>query len=332
MQTQDLTDVSIRRFAECDYPAIAELNNINFPEFKISVEEWRSDDQTRLAKCQAARWVAEYSHCVVGFAQYEQFASVYHPRKFNIEVMVDPMHRQRGIGRQLYATLIDALAPFEPVMVDIWSREDMVCRRAFLEHRGFLPDQRIWSSALDLTTFDPAPFWSYVDALRAQDIVVRTLAELRADNTLDERALYDLWSSVHADVAVAPSQTPSTRTFDEWRPRNLEHPTLYPEAYFIALHGDCYVGTTNLWHAPEADVIRTGLTGVRSEYRGRGIAFGLKVLALDFAKRRGYRSTDTENASTNAGMLSINERLGFIKRPAWIHYAGAWDKVASAAV
>jgi GNAT superfamily N-acetyltransferase len=265
---------------------------------------------------------------VIGVAQFDQFAGAFNPRKFAIEITVDPALHNRGVGGHLYAVLINALRDLDPLCLDMWSREDMPCRIGFLEHRGFREDQRIWSSELDLATFDPRPFRAYADAVEANGLVIRSLADLLATNSLDERELYDLWAEVHEDVPIPPSQDRTRRTFDDWRKRNLEHLSLFVEGYFVALDRGRYVGTTQFWHAPEKDRLRTGLTGVRRDYRGRGVAFGLKVRALEFARERGYRFVDTENASTNVGMLSINERLGFLKRPAWVHYAADWASAA----
>ena len=66
--------------------------------------------------------------------------------------------------------------------------------------------------------------------------------------------------------------------------------------------------------------METGLTGTRREYRRRGIAVAMKVHALGWAKANGYELTKTWNATTNTGMLAINERLGFVKQPAWIEF------------
>ena len=58
-------------------------------------------------------------------------------------------------------------------------------------------------------------------------------------------------------------------------------------------------------------------TGVRREYRGRGIALALKLLAIDFCCRSGAGRVRTNNDSKNAPMLAINRRLGYLPEPGW---------------
>jgi GNAT superfamily N-acetyltransferase len=101
----------------------------------------------------------------------------------------------------------------------------------------------------------------------------------------------------------------------------VNSPGSLPEAFFIAKAGDSYVGQSNLIRSEElSDVLYTEFTGVRREHRGRGIAMALKLRAIDYAKRHGYREIRTWNSSLNAPMLGINVKLGFVKQPLWITF------------
>jgi predicted GNAT superfamily acetyltransferase len=60
------------------------------------------------------------------------------------------------------------------------------------------------------------------------------------------------------------------------------------------------------------------MTGVRREYRGRGIAMTLKLGVIDFARRNGYNMIKTWNHSDNAPMLAVNARLGFKREVGWL--------------
>jgi GNAT superfamily N-acetyltransferase len=90
--------------------------------------------------------------------------------------------------------------------------------------------------------------------------------------------------------------------FNSWRTT--------PDTFFLAKADGVFIGYTALGpdhRAPEA--IGTGPTAVRPEYRGRGVATALKVLALTHARQRGWRTAFTRSASPV--MIRVNEKLGF---------------------
>src|SRR5713226_1164282 len=102
MHTDTPVKLTVRPFTADDYADITRLVNATFPEFSTTEEELQHDDSQRSGPCRLARWVAECDGRVVGFAHYEQNPQTYHPRKFQINVMVDPVFYGRGIGRHLY--------------------------------------------------------------------------------------------------------------------------------------------------------------------------------------------------------------------------------------
>jgi GNAT superfamily N-acetyltransferase len=106
--------------------------------------------------------------------------------------------------------------------------------------------------------------------------------------------------------------------FEKWRKDIIEDPMFLPDAYFVALDGAEYVGMSNLWDDRASDHLNTGLTGVKRSHRRRGIATALKVRAIAYAKANGHPLIKTGNEVGNRPMLSINQRLGFVRQPDWI--------------
>jgi mycothiol synthase len=324
MQVQELTTLSIRPFTADDYSSIARLHSVNFPEFSMDADEWRYEDDHRPAYCRAARYVAEHDGQLVAFAHYDQSAHSYDPRKFEVNVVVEPTLFLRGVGRRLFDLVLEEVQAMQPLSVDAWSRSDMTCRVSFLQRRGFVEDMRLWTSALDLTSFDSSRFAHVVPAVEAQGIQIRTLAELETTDPAVHDKLFELWLEVRRDVPRPPNDQQVDVPFERYMER-FSRPHHLSSALFIALDGEQFVGISDLWLCPEPDVLRTGLTAVRRAYRRRGIALALKVRALQFGKAGGYMCVQTENESNNRGMLAINDELGFVKNPAWVHYFKSFE-------
>jgi len=324
MYTDTLLKLAVRPFTADDYADITRLHNANFPEFRMDVDEFQFDDAQRVEPCRLARWVAECDGRIVGFAHYEQNPQTYHPRKFQFNITVDPDVYGRGIGRRLYDLLLREVEQFEPIAVDEWTRADMAWRVGFLERRGFVEDMRMWISELDLTQFDPSQYAPEVAAVEAQGIQLRSWADLGRDDPSVRLRIYEAWLTVRADVPIPPNDERTETSFDVWWTRT-SRPDLLPEGYFLAVAGDQYVGVSNLWHSPVAGELRTGITGVQREWRRRGIALALKVRSLELAKAQGYQRVVTENETNNRGMIAINDRLGFVKQPAYVHYLKTFE-------
>ena len=85
---------------------------------------------------------------------------------------------------------------------------------------------------------------------------------------------------------------------------------MIPDACFIAVQGEQYLGYSALTVADEARTqAGSGGTAVRPEFRGLGIATALKARCVRWAQDHGVRRLVT--ASGNAAMIRVNERLGF---------------------
>ncbi|MBC8159715.1 MAG: GNAT family N-acetyltransferase, partial [Roseiflexaceae bacterium] len=93
------------------------------------------------------------------------------------------------------------------------------------------------------------------------------------------------------------------------------------DAFAIACADGRYVGQSQLLLMPETTELETGWTAVLPAYRQRGLATALKVATLVWAKGQGaYTAVRTWNNATNAKMIGINQRLGFVPQPEWFWF------------
>ncbi len=305
----------IRPYTPADYPALADISTAAQPDSPATAQEIEFWDTHRDPRCRFARWVAEREGVAVGFGLYSQNAGMYHPQRFHIGIRVRPEYQGQGIGRALYGQIMDALGPLDPLSLRAEVRENEPRPLRFLSERGFAEGMRAFESWLDVAAFDPAPWANAVSRAEAQGYALRTLREME-DAPGHWPKLYELAQELNADV---PAPEPHTRVAkDVWLRRLRESPRLLPEAYFIATRGDEYVGVTMLFAEGGGDDLSTGLTGVLAGHRRRGLALALKLRAIAWAQAQDRPRIKTWNEQNNRGMLGINTRLGFVRRPAWL--------------
>lgn len=306
---------AIRPFAPSDYEAAARIATLALGH-AIDAEELRYQDEHRPAKCKHSWWVAAADGQVLGACGYDQYIGRYHPHKFALTAWVHPQHQNCGIGTALYETVMTALARHEPISVAAQTRESVPAGVRFLTRRGFREAMRSWQSALELERFDPAAHADAESGLREHGIRVVSHTDLAADPDRD-RKLFELANTTRLDIPSPEPHTPLD--YQTWLERQ-KNPNFLPDGFFVAVDGDRYIGLSTLWRSVDKAELQTGVTAVRREYRNQSIARGLKVHALAWAKRQGYQRVITFNATTNAPMLAVNERLGFVREPAWIEF------------
>ncbi len=307
-----------------DYAALAAIDTAVFPEYPSRAEDWRYDDENfDRTRYVLKRYVAEVGGQIVGYGTYHHMPYRFHPQRFWMWIAVHPHHQRQGIGRALYERIVQDLQALGARTVGTSCRETMPHVLEFLQRRGFREVLRSWESRLDVQKFDFAPFQDYAQRMENQGIAITTLAEEKERNPSWLEQVYDLHTTVMADV---PSHTPYTPPpVDTFVRYTLEAPGALLDAFYIAKDGPRYVGESYLSrNLAEPETLYQGLTAVRREYRGRGIAMALKLCTIAYAKEHGYKVIKTWNATVNEGMLAINQKLGFVRQPAWIEMEKAF--------
>ena len=313
------TRTSVRPFGPSDYEAAIAVNRAAYPDYTEGLVEWRHWDETWEAdKYFKTRLVAEDGGTVVGWAQLNHSPWAFVADKYRIDVTVLPDFRRRGHGSALHDQLGDVARARGARALQASAKESHADGIAFLARRGYHERKRDWESRLFVRGFDFARFAGADERVEKQGIRISTLAAERASDPDALRKAYELDTDCSRDV---PSVDPHTdRPYEEWLKHAIEAPNALPDAWFIAIDRDGrYLGLSDLFSSlDDPTFLWQGLTGVRRDARGRGIAMALKLRTVRYALDRGVEHIKTWNDVNNRPMLAINVAMGFERQPAWI--------------
>jgi len=302
---------SLRPFKNEDWRSISQIAPARErydPEgFDLWLRGRKMFDDSRYVR---RHYLAEHAETgqLFGYGAIEQ--SIYLP-KYRLFLVLDPSWLRLGVGDLLLDKLTCDLVEAGAVTVSFrdYTAQDEIL--SFLIERGFIETMRLMDLRLSVGEAEIAPFSTVVEKVRERGISISTLAEERAHDPRYVEKLYDLTSTLRIDDPLRDPFAPAS--FYEREARLwLERPYVLPDAYFIAKHSDRYVGVSDLNLldvVPEG--VTHGFTGVRREYRHQGICTALKVRAIEYAKRHGYRTVRAFNSPLHSELLALNERLGF---------------------
>lgn len=236
-------------------------------------------------------------------------------RPAEIDVLVHPAHRRRGIGARLLSTAADAVRTHgtPAVVAQAISGTPAV---PFLEAQGFRCVLVLAGLLLRVDDVDPA----WLAATRAAgppgyELVRWTGTvpdELAAAFARAKVAMGD--PPAHDPAAGAP--TGQVR-WDADRVREMAEVVAKrgDDLYTVAaLHGTAVAGFTEVVvPAGAAERAAQYDTAVVPEHRGRRIGIWVKAAMLEWlrAERPEVREIETDNADDNVHMLAVNEELGF---------------------
>src|SRR5437899_10704759 len=200
---------------------------------------------------------------------------MFHPRKFWINIYVDPRLHNRGIGSKIYEKRMEELRELDATTVWAMNKADLPTQYQFFRKRGFEEKMRLWESRLDTRSTEPERFREYTEKMSREGITLATLAEENNRNPEALRKINDLLMVVCADM---PNITPFTPiSFEQWEAFELKSPRHLPEAYMLAKQSSAYVALSySRKSEKEHRVLNQGDTGASRDYRGRGITISSK--------------------------------------------------------
>ena len=263
------------------------------------------------------RYVFSEKDAIVGFGDLAHVPDMFSPHKYWLTILVEPKSQGRGIASAIYESLSDKLGQLKAIGAWAGSRENLPRLTAFYEKRGFKEKQKVWESRLDVNKVDPRRFRDYEERVRNQGIIITDLARERKSDPDALRKLHELVQTIAADIPQPEPFTPIS--YEQWKAFEIKNPGLIPEGYMIAKDGSKYVGLSTVWRIDkELRGLGQGNTGVRREYRGKGIAIAMKLSVIEYARRNGYARVKTWNDSINTPMLAVNIKLGFKREIGWL--------------
>ena len=305
---------AIRPATSADYSALATLMTQIRPTVPHTADNLHHADTVRDPQCQHLYLIAEQDTQAVGYALFTQYADLYQPGKFWMQLGVALDFRQRGIGSALFDALLAHLVDYQPRQLLAHVNEPNTVGLAFARDRGFVEYSRRYESVLEVNAFDTEAYQGLFDKLLASNLHFRSVTDLADDPQRDEK-LYRLYNAVDGDVPMDDAITPLT--IDQWHKQVLGFPGFHPDGSIIALDKNRYVALSWLvQYAP--DMLYVDLTGTLPEYRRRGIGTAVKVKGIEYAKRVGIPRIGVTNDINNTGMLALNEGMGFVRKPARI--------------
>lgn len=305
-------------YGDFDIEGVVEIGRAIRPDDYESaggLSDWH-DTQRRAGRL-CVRWLASIEGQLVGSAYVGQ-SSWIPPTTIILYVAVHPDRQERGYGRALLERAEATASQRGGESVFSWTEETWPRSMRFLDRAGYEVVERRWESTLDLSLCDLGRLQDAVDRVGSGGIRIISAASLSVERGDWKRELHRLHAEVVKDV---PAPFPIQEVqFKDFEALSLGRRFL-SDGFFVALDGDELVGLTE--PQPVDDVpnaIEQNLTGVRSNYRGRGIALALKSQAAIWAAHAGFTTIRTQNAQSNVAMLAVNDRLGFERKRATIEY------------
>jgi GNAT superfamily N-acetyltransferase len=287
---------------ERDAPRVVELLLTTNPTAVTNTDEWLHRRRTIPERAQLFSRVADDDDRIVGLVEagLNFFGS---GDVASLAVRVDPEHRTRGIGGELYALGLEHVR-------DLGAKEattmfdESEAGVAFATVRGWHEVRAEMLAGVDprAVTDEPDPSIELVPAAE-----------------LDPRELHRIDEQATRDMPAFEAVTDID--YDEWLGFVWNNPLFTREGSFGAVV-DGEVAAVSLLLV-NTDVGRgvNMFTGTAREHRGRGLAYAVKLATTRWAAAHGVTQVVTTNDETNAPMIAVNRRLGYLPLGRRVEYA-----------
>lgn len=312
-------DLRSFNYDDSDYEQMLAIHNTTWTHWPTTTTELKFNDEARDPNVFFERVVAEVNGEIKAYAILCDMYWADAADQYFTTCTVHPRFRNQGMASEIYRGFRIKLAEKHAKSVIAKTREDLTTGIQFLENKGFGRIMRYPRSHLDVDGFNYETYKGLADRLETEGLKLRSIEQLKNEDRDWKQKLLDVTHAILRDV---PQPEPFKElSLDQYEKAYLENPSFCPPAWWVAVNCNEYVGLSNLWVRTEhsREFAHTGLTGVRRDYRRRGICTALKVKTFEFAKKFGTKIIETDNEESNP-MYQINLKLGFKPQPAWLDY------------
>ena len=295
-----------------DVAAAIDIFNSGNPWYPLTPEEFLALRPLHEGLMDQHFVVRDAGDVIVALGRVGQEKFEYVEGKYDVFVTVAPDSRRKGIGTALHDFLLEVVQENEGHATSAYVDRTDPGWQACAERWGYAVVQTLCDVALDVKEA-VVPGEAELESLCVEaGVVVQSIAQLRQSVPDALRRFHALLEEVKHDI---PTTDPlPERSFDDFR-KTQDLPYCLPDAQFVALRGDSWIGVSSLWRRGADAVLQTGITGVVRGERGKGVASLLKAHAVHYARRRGAPTILADNAEENGPMRAINQRIGFKPLP-----------------
>lgn len=304
-------NTKLRPFHDPDWPTVSAIASAragaDAPGYQLWINGRQKFNESRYFRRQ---YVAENERTkqIIAYGVVEQ--TIYLP-KYRLLLLSDPQWLKRGAGDLLLDQLISDAIEAKAVTISCRQYASEVELVQLLQHRGFDEVSRVLDLRLNVAAANVSAFIPLLRRIEDQGITIATFAEERDRDPRCIEKLYELTALLNQDdPARGPLAPPAYNAREALMWLNMSY--VLPDAYFIARCGDEYVGVSDvsLFEALPGGLTQ-GFTGVKREYRRRGLATALKVREVLYAQSQGYRVIQSFNKPEQTAIRALNEKLGF---------------------
>lgn len=305
---------------DMDFERVAELMRLVWPSDTAQklAEAWRTQHDAHVfytLGCDDTGRIAGVGQVI--------YSTTNDPESFRIRVVVDPANRRQGLGSliceeaQRYILALGG----RRISTFVWDHCTEGVR--FAERHGYIHNGASYISVLDVAGFDEARFAGVIEHVQAQGITFTTLANF-GDTEEARRKCFET-NNRTMTPAFDGAGSHTWPSFEVFTQRVCESSWYRADGQIVAIDqatGE-WIGLGSIGIETDGVTALNAFTGVDPCYRGRDIALALKLLGVRCARRHGCATLRANNATLNAPMLAINNKMGYARLGAILYYEKA---------